>query len=186
MDDWRSVAFSSPAPFSVKRQVVLRNTLPMCTFIETGTYYGDTIEFVRGTASKIYSIEPHKKLFETAKERFSKYSNIKIIQGESDKILVTLLPTISGDVTFWLDGHFSGVETHKGLKNTLVQEELKLISKNAKQLGRLIVMVDDIRLFDPDLLDSKDYPTRSYLVNWADENGFKWTIEHDIFIAIKV
>jgi hypothetical protein len=48
-------------------------------------------------------------------------------------------------------------------------------------MGRVVVMIDDIRCFDPDV--DAAYPSLDYLVDWARSHGFSWHIEHDIFVA---
>lgn len=94
-----------------------------------------------------------------------------------------LIPRLKGNISFWLDGHYSARETYKGKQDTPITDELNEIGKNLQNLKKVVIMIDDIRCFDPSLEGFEDYPTRSYLVNWADSNNFWWTIEHDIFIA---
>jgi hypothetical protein len=44
-------------------------------------------------------------------------------------------------------------------------------------------MVDDVRCFNPHIAEFSGYPDMDYLVDWARQHGFKWHIEHDIFVA---
>jgi hypothetical protein len=44
-------------------------------------------------------------------------------------------------------------------------------------------MIDDVRCFNPELIEYSSYPTLNTLVEWANQNGLSWKIEHDIFIA---
>jgi hypothetical protein len=94
-----------------------------------------------------------------------------------------LLAAINGDVNFWLDGHYSAGPTFKGRSDTPIIEELSCISANLGRLGRACVLIDDLRCFDPTLLEFSSYPSIDYLVNWARENNLKWHVEHDIFVA---
>jgi hypothetical protein len=45
------------------------------------------------------------------------------------------------------------------------------------------VFVDDVRLFSRTADTPKDYPPITFLMNWANQNGFNWEIQNDIFIA---
>jgi hypothetical protein len=46
-----------------------------------------------------------------------------------------------------------------------------------------VVMVDDIRLFDPTNPQFFAYPSIDFVVDWARKHNLRWHIEHDIFIA---
>jgi hypothetical protein len=65
-------------------------------------------------------------------------------KGLSEEVLPFLLPTLSGDINFWLDGHFSGGITHKGPQDTPILDELVSISKYLRHFGTVCVMIDDI------------------------------------------
>jgi hypothetical protein len=94
-----------------------------------------------------------------------------------------LLPTLTGDVNFWLDGHYSAGVTFQGDSDTPITQELATIATCLPGFRRVSVLVDDLRCFDPTLPDLADYPSRSFLVDWANGLGLAWHIEHDIFIA---
>ena len=96
-----------------------------------------------------------------------------------------MLSGLTGDVSFWLDGHYSGGDTYQGPLDTPIREELNEISQMLDQLNSVSVFVDDIRCFDPSSQEYSQYPSRNWLAQWADQNGLNWTIEHDIFIAYK-
>jgi hypothetical protein len=180
---WLARRFSAPAPGFVKRGVLQREGAKKSIWIETGTYRGETTNFLSGFALSVISIEPDPGLFDRARKRFQFCSNIKIIQGLSEHIFPNLLPTIKGDVSFWLDGHYSGGITHRGPKDCPIVDELSSIEKNIKNFSLLAVLIDDVRCFDPSLPGFAGYPTLNYLVDWATRNALRWHIEHDIFIA---
>ena len=180
---WEVSSFSSPSPHFIKQACVLRNGLKGSTYIETGTYLGDTAALLSSVAERVISIEPEIKLYQLAQLRFENSKNIEIINGTSESIFPVLIPKLRGDVSFWLDGHYSSGVTFQGSKDTPIIEELNEIGKNILNLNKVVVMIDDVRCFDPSIAGFEDYPTRSYLVNWADKNKLTWTIEHDIFIA---
>ena len=180
---WAENSYSSPSPHFVKQSIVLRNVIPDSTTVETGTYMGETTELLETKSMKVISIEPEENLFKMAQLKFAGKPKFQIINGTSEDIFPSLIPTLSGDVSFWLDGHFSAGITYRGPKETPILDELRIIEDNMMNFQRVVVMVDDIRCFDPTLPEYSTYPTRTYLVEWAGKNGLSWTIEHDIFIA---
>jgi hypothetical protein len=181
--DWADREFAAPSPHFVKQKVLLRNGLPDATWVETGTYMGDTTTVLSKVAKMVYSIEPEPALFSKAEQKFSNTSNVKIIKGLSEDVFPKLLPTISGNICFWLDGHYSAGITFKGPEDTPITEELSAIGRNIAQMGKIVVMVDDIRCFDPKNPEFSAYPPVDLLVDWARKHNLTWHIEHDIFIA---
>jgi len=180
---WGVSSYISPSPHFIKHACIRRNGLEGSTYIETGTYMGDTTALLSRVAKRVISIEPEARLYQLARSRFKDSENIEIMNGTSEELFPTLIPKLRGDVSFWLDGHYSAGVTFQGVQDTPIIQELSEISKNLINLGKVVVMVDDIRCFDPTIEGFEDYPTRNYLVNWAKQNKLWWTIEHDIFIA---
>jgi hypothetical protein len=166
-----------------KQKVLLRNGLRDATWVETGTYMGDTTSVLSKVAKMVYSIEPEPALFSKAEQRFSNTSNVKIIKGLSEDVFPKLLPTLSGNVCFWLDGHYSAGITFKGPQETPIIDELTGIGRNITQMGKVVVMVDDVRCFDPSNPEFSAYPPVGFLVDWARKHNLTWHIEQDIFIA---
>lgn len=181
--DWSDREFAPPSPYFIKQKVLLRNGLRDATWVETGTYMGDTTKFLSEIATMVYSIEPEPTLFSQAEQKFSNTSNVKIIKGLSEEVLPKLLPTISGNVCFWLDGHYSEGITFKGPQDTPIIDELTVIGENIAPMGKFVVMIDDVRCFDPKNPAYSSYPPVDFLVDWARKHNLTWHIEHDIFIA---
>ena len=181
--EWKARNYAAPSPPHIKRSVLLRVGIPAGTWVETGTYLGETTAFLAGQARQVYSIEPEAALHARAQALFAGRNNVEIIRGTSEDVFPELMPRLSGDVSFWLDGHYSAGMTFKGDKDTPIKEELAAIAQALPRLGRVAVMVDDVRCFEPTCPDFSHYPPRSYLVEWADRLGLGWHIEHDIFVA---
>lgn len=181
--EWRERQFASPSPSEIKRAVLLRHGTKNATWVETGTFMGETSGLLATHGKQVYTIEPEPKLFAGATERLKKLSNVEVIHGTSEEVFPKLLPRLSGAINFWLDGHYSGGLTFEGVSHCPVKEELKLISSCQSQFTSLVVMIDDIRCFQPDISEFKDYPSLDELVDWARSMKMSWTIEHDIFIA---
>jgi hypothetical protein len=181
---WKKRQFAAPSPDLVKHQVLLTQSIPGATWIETGTYLGDTTYLLSRHAKLVYTIEPEPILFKKAEARFRHEKNIKVINGLSEDVLPRLLPEIAGAINFWLDGHDSGGSTYKGPQETPIVDELNCISRYRHKFTRAVVLIDDVRLFTPTHKEyTGSYPNLDFLVAWARDNEFQWSIMHDIFVA---
>lgn len=181
--EWVARGYEAPSPSWIKRSVLLRLGAKNSTWVETGTFMGDTTALLAAESNAVYTIEPERSLFERAEARFSGDSRVHVIHGLSESVFPTLLPTLNGRVNFWLDGHYSGGITHQGPTDCPVRDELANIEKNLVHFESVTVLIDDIRCFDPSVPLYADYPSIDYLVDWARRNGLRWHIEHDIFVA---
>lgn len=181
--DWIRRQYAAPSLAHIKRAVLLRNGVSGGTWVETGTFMGDTAALLALEAKEVYTIEPDSALFEKATTRFQNNPRIHVIHGLSEQVLPSLLANLTGTVNFWLDGHYSGGITHQGPTDCPVREELSSIEKNLARYDYVTVLIDDIRCFDPSIPEFADYPDLNYLVDWARKNNLSWHIEHDIFAA---
>lgn len=168
----------------MKQTVLLRNGLPNATWVETGTFLGQTTEVLSKNGALVYSIEPEPTLYANAATYFKSFPNVEILEGLSEEVFPELLPTLSGDINFWLDGHYSEGITHKSPQDAPILDELANISKNLTHFKKVCVMIDDVRCFHPERSKAYSaYPLLNELVVWADQNSLGWHIGHDIFIA---
>ena len=174
-----------PAPASVKWGVLHRWGKPDGTWIETGTYWGHTTAFLAANAKHVFSIEPDSDMVNKARERFRHVDNVTIIDGLSEDHIGRILDSVSGPISLWLDGHYSGPGTHQGPRDTPISQELEAVQLRLHKFEQISIMVDDVRCFGPSDPEYKSYPDRSWLVRWADKCHLEWHIEHDIFIALK-
>ena len=140
----------SPAPRIIKQQTLLdfASRYNLDVLVETGTYLGETVEAMKHSFKKIYSIELSKDLHEKARKRFSEDENVILLQGDSGIELEKVIPLLNGPALFWLDGHYSGGITAQGRKDTPVVEELQHIL-NDKRHDHVII-IDDARCFGVD------------------------------------
>jgi len=180
---WRKNGYRAPSPHHVKQKVLLRNGNPNAVWIETGTYLGQMTKSLSKSAYHVYSIEPEPLLHTRADAYFRYYQNVTIIKGLSERILVDLLPKLSGDINFWLDGHYSAGCTHKGPQDTPILDELSIIMNNIERFKNTCIMIDDVRCFNPEVPEYSSYPSLNEIVEWANDSRLQWHIEHDIFIA---
>lgn len=178
---WTKKALSPPAPRRVKHMVLERHGIPGAAWVETGTHAGTTASFLSARAPTVYTIEPSRKYFELGLQKFAE-TNVNILNGTSETILPDLLPSLRGDLNFWLDGHYSGDDTFLGAVATPILSELREISLSLRNLQNVTIFIDDFRCFvERDGLYGI-YPAPDTLVSWGAANNFSWTVEHDIFI----
>jgi hypothetical protein len=172
---------SYPPPDIIKRATLLRNFQGASVVVETGTHYGHTTLFLAHCFDKVISIELSEELYGSAFKLLADHSNITLYKGESDKILVKILPHIRGHCAFYLDAHFSGGATTMKDGNVCpIIGELQAIAKYIKSFQSCIIAIDDCRNF---IEKCPGYPTLFELAKNIESLGMRWTIENDIFIA---
>lgn len=147
LSKWVLSGCPSPPPHIVKLYVIwayLRE-LRLETLVETGTYLGETTEWLARTGINVISIELSSDLHRLATERLGRYRNIMLLQGDSGQLLPELIASFTEPVCFWLDAHFSGGETAKGVTDTPILQELEAILEHP--IRGHVILVDDARCF---------------------------------------
>jgi hypothetical protein len=114
------------------------------TFIETGTYNGNTILNIEPYFNNLYTIEFSDKYNNNTKNKYNG-NKINFILGDSSIVFYTLLPTIKNNTIFFLDGHWSSGDTGKSFKDCPLIEEITAINYLFKYDA--IIIIDDYRLF---------------------------------------
>ncbi len=117
----------------------------LTTFVETGTYHGDTTVVASGMFRHVYTMEIDTVLYGANQQRFAEHTNIHAYLGDSVEIL-SMVPMEEPCVWF-LDAHQSGTDTsNNGREHVPVLSELAVIfPPDTTRTG--LVIVDDVRLF---------------------------------------
>jgi hypothetical protein len=181
--NWEVQGKPLPAPHEIK-QVAVEHYQKISGYkvlIETGTYMGDMIEAQKANFEKIYSVELSMGFWKRAVIRFKKYGHIKIIQGDSGKVLFNLAKDLTTPAIFWLDGHYSGGDTARGEKECPVLDEIEAIAGGDSMLKH-ILLIDDARLFT----GKNDYPAIAYLTEYVQSKypGYQVLIKDDVIICM--
>jgi len=131
------------------------------TFIETGTYRGETIFALEPFFETLHTIEIKKEFHEKCKNYYQG-NKIHFHLGDSSDILPKILPQITGDAIFFLDGHWSSKDTGRGPKDVPLFEELDSIRLLLR--GNALLIIDDYRLFGrhPKALFKFNYHTEDW------------------------
>jgi hypothetical protein len=144
----------TPPPHGIKARTVIdrgrRHNLSV--LVETGTCVGEMARKCSGHFKEIWTIELSESLAKEAGKRLRKYRNVHVLQGESCEQLPKVLRGINGPAVFWLDAHYSGGVTAKGLKECPLESELQIIAEH--ECHDHILLIDDVRL-----MGAGDYPS---------------------------
>ncbi len=173
------------APFIFKKKLFDKNNITDGIWVETGTYLGLSTEYLADIAKMVYSIEPSNKYYEISREKLNSKKNVKLIHGTSEDCLGDLLENIDAkNISFWLDGHFSAGDTYEGVNHSPVLQELGLIEKKLSKFKKLNILIDDFRIFSAFYPKAKKHilPNQMEIINWANENNFKWKVRKNIMI----
>lgn len=173
LHDWLRNGRPVPPPHIVKQLAVREyaDRFKLRNLVETGTYHGDMVEAVRDRFDRIVSVEVDATLHKEACRRFRSFSQITLLHGDSGSVLKDVVPRLDHPSLFWLDGHYSGAGTGKGLLNTPVERELRHIF-----LGSVIdhvILIDDARDFG----GQADYPDLDRLREFVRHYRPDWTFE---------
>lgn len=107
--------------------------------VETGTNLGNMINAQKQHFREIYSIELDTWLAARAKRKFAAYPGIHLYQGDSGKILPTIIPQIKEPVLFWLDAHWGDIDAP-------IKQEMECIYRHP--VRNHVILIDDARYFD--------------------------------------
>jgi hypothetical protein len=143
--------------------------------VETGTLFGDSALRLSRHFPMVYTIEIDRELFERASARFKNNDRIRVLHGDSKRVLPNLVKEIHRSCLFFLDAHFSGdratnwkksrwrgyrVDTgYAGDRPTAENqvplfEEIKVIHDGLK--NRCLIYIDDADEFDENGAGLKD------------------------------
>ena len=150
------------------------------TFIETGTLKGDTINNMVPYFDKIHSIELSEAYHSYAKQRFVNKQNVNIHLGDSSIILPIIIKEINSPTVFFLDGHWSGFNTAKGLKDCPLLDELYSITNNFNP--ECLIIIDDHRLFGTKLNEDWTDITENNVFDIVQKRQIKSEIMNDRLI----
>ena len=132
-------------------------------FVETGTFYGETIFKCEPLFKELHTIEIKRKFYKRARASYLG-SKITFHLGDSAYKLSSICPTLTNNTIFFLDGHWSAGNTGRGEKDCPLYEEMTCIMRTFKH--KAIVIIDDFRLFGtgPNTIHRRKIP------NWEEVN----------------
>ncbi len=159
---WEALGRPLPPPPAFKQSVVRMygKRFGLHTLVETGTYQAEMVTAQQKNFQRIVSIELDQDLFHRADALFAGMSHISILQGDSSQILPGVVAEITAPCVFWLDAHYSGGITARGILDTPIVQELEILFSRRNNWD--VILIDDVHAFD----GSNDYPALADLLKF--------------------
>jgi len=157
-----------PMPEPMKRLTLLHyaNRYAVKTFIETGTFRGETLSFLEAQMDELHSVELSPELFAAAQKKFVGHSKIHLHQGDSADIFPKILEELKNPALIWLDAHYSAKITAHGPEETPILAELDAVFSNKNH--HHFILIDDAREFE----GNPAYPKLQEVREMAEKNGY--------------
>ena len=156
-------------------------------FIETGTFYGETTQWAADHFDRVTTIELSEAYHAAAKVRFRNRTSVRVLHGNSADVLREVIPLLSRSAIFWLDAHWSGLDTAGRESECPLLGELGVI--NASDVIHT-VLVDDARLFQappPRPHRADHWPDLSTTVATLVNDGRRHVVLFDdVFVAVPI
>jgi hypothetical protein len=165
--------------------MALQQRLGLGDFVETGTYRGDTAAWAAGHFPRVTTIELSPAYCAAAQTRFHDQPNVRVLGGDSSTVLREVVPALAGPALFWLDAHWSGLDTAGQEAECPLLAEIALI--NAAPLPH-VLLVDDARLFcapPPHPHRAAQWPDLAATVSVLGAGGARHVVLwQDVFVAV--
>ncbi len=121
----------------------LKKKFEVETFIETGTYYGNTAVWASSHFNTI-TIEYARTIYDRTVEKYRHITNINFLFGDSKVILKEIIPKLTQPAVIWLDGHWSAGETYgEGDECPVIGEIQSIVDSKYPHF----IFIDDAHLF---------------------------------------
>lgn len=151
--------------------------------IETGTYLGETSGYFAKLGHEVHTIEVSEKLSDAIFPML-RAIGVNCYRGDSGVLIPQIMQKIlehgSDKANFWLDGHWSGgISARAKDYETPIVSELNSIAAFLPKFASVVIAIDDIRCFGND----PSYPSKKYLVDWAETHKLHFYFLADIFVA---
>ena len=164
----------------------LKDRFGLKSFVETGTYHGDTSAWAADYFQAVYTVEFFDPLYKQAVERFRESPNVHLIFGHSAEEVGNLVPKLDESAIFWLDSHWSGVNTYGEGDECPVLDELRAIVRSPHEH---FILIDDARFFlspppKPHIPASWPSITNIIDVMRLGENNYAVFVNEDVIIAV--
>lgn len=176
---WALAGMPNPPVPAVKRRLIHRylQEYRFQTFIETGTFKGDTLASVAETGIRSISVELSREYFDRANQRFAGMSHVELHQGDAADVLPRIVALLKEPALFWLDGHYSAGETAHGALASPISTEMRCILDSP--IEGHVVLIDDAA----DFTGEGGYPELGHFLTTVSESGrFRPSVTANIII----
>lgn len=171
--------------FPKEMALSLKSRYGIKTFIETGTYKGDTAKWAGENFDNVITIEADKDRYEKTLPQFIRAKNVRMMFGDSRDKLPEAIGDLAEPLLLWLDAHWMENKNKIGGECPL-REELDAIN-NHPWAGAHCVIIDDLRLFNappPPPHDPKQWPDTDEIITELERFPRFITLWNDMIIAV--
>jgi hypothetical protein len=164
----------------------IANVFNVDTFVETGTYKGDTAVWASRHFQQVYTIENYRPTFDQTTANHGHLRNVQFLYGHSASALPVVLQKFRGDGVFWLDAHWMGEGSYGEGDECPVLNEIRLLNESR---DTHFIFIDDARLFlSPPPLPHvlAQWPTIGELIAELDKKGRYTIIDDDVLISVPI
>lgn len=163
---------------------ILRDSFDVSSFVETGTFKGETAVWASKEFKQVYTIELSKSIYQEVTAKYGHIKNIEFLFGHTKEKLSEVVSKLRGSAIFWLDAHWSGGETYGESDECPLLEEVEVINRCPYDC---LILIDDARFF----LSPPPYPHRieqwpdiAQLVGKLKQKSCHVVIFEDVIIAV--
>jgi hypothetical protein len=122
---------------------LLSNSYGVSTFIETGTYLGDTAAWASKRFDRVITIEGSPEIQRSALEKHGHNRNITFVLGNSRDVLEKALADVDDLSIIWLDAHWMPGAFGAEAECPIIAE-IEAINRSSHEH---FILIDDARLF---------------------------------------
>lgn len=162
----------------------LANEYSLSTFVEGGTYKGNTARYASQIFKNVHTIEASPIMYKIASDNLNNYKNVNVLLGDTRNNLRKIIEN-SNHILYWLDSHWSGGNTYGKDDECPLIEELKIIFGKKHSF---VILIDDARLFtSPPPIPHKieGWPTIDEVLSVIPK-GYKVFIYEDVIYILPV
>ena len=163
----------------------LQSAYHIPTFVETGTFLGDTAYWASKIFQHVLTIEFSESIYRQAIEKYSSVESISFLFGHAREQLKEVVAGLTAPAVFWLDAHWSGGQTYGESDECPILDEIEIINRS---MHDSYVFIDDARLFlspPPPPHQAEQWPDISAILGALNivEDRYVVVIE-DVIIAV--
>jgi hypothetical protein len=156
------------------------------SFVETGTYKGETTAWASRHFRQVYTIENYRPTYDQTAAKYAHLHNVDFLYGHSASALPAVLQKLSGNSIFWLDAHWMGEGSYGEADECPVLNEIRLLNESRDVH---YIFIDDARLFlSPPPLPHvlAQWPTVGELIAELDKKRRYTIIDDDVLISVPI
>jgi len=153
------------------------------TFVETGTYRGDTAAWAAEHFTIVHSIEICQRYIDLSANRLRSFDHVQVHKGDTRTLMREIVALLTGPTVFWLDAH-SGGGFFGDKDDCPLLHELAAISAASVQT---YVFIDDARGFTappPPPYDFRAWPDLKAVLDAGYAGRDRFSFLHEDVIAI--